>query len=618
MRTLGAIAALLMLPVVTFARNEKPPKPDPAPKPDFSAFKHKLSKDDQIRQAASRLTYGPRPADLEAIGKIGVKKWMDQQLHPERIAENPELARKLEPLESLRMTSADAERNFPNPQLIRSIAAGREKMPEDPVTRAAIERVVRRVRQNRNNANDSSPLEPATPLESLLTRDQIRTLRTGNLEERKAILDAVAEEKMDDVAIALPQGMRFQLLPAASPELRRKLMLLNAPQQLISFDLTEGKLYRAILSNRQLEEQLVDFWYNHFNVFLDKGADRYMVPSYERDTIRPHVLGRFRDLLEATAKSPAMLFYLDNWQSVGTNTQRRPGATKSGAARPQRGLNENYARELMELHTLGVDGGYTQKDVTEVARCFTGWTIRAPREGGGFFYNDKVHDKGEKVVLGEKIAAGGGQDDAEKVMDILAKHPSTARFVSRKLAQRFVADEPPPKLVEKMAKTFRQSKGDIRAVLKTMFTSDEFFSEGTYRTKIKTPLEMVVSAVRATGADVDFVFPLANQLSQFGQPLYRKLEPTGYSNSSSEWVSSASLLARMNFALNLAQNKVAGIKVDPAQFDADAAALARKLLLSDPATQTLEAIAKATADQKQPNPAFTAGLVLGSPEFQKR
>jgi uncharacterized protein (DUF1800 family) len=616
MRTL-VVFALLPIQAITPAgllAKEKS-KTEPVPKADFTAFKHKLSKDDQIRQAANRVTFGPRPSDLEAIEKLGVKKWIDQQLRPERIPENPELAKKLEPLESLRMSSADAERNFPNPQLIRAIAAGREKMPEDPVTRAAVERLVRRVKQNKKgDNNDNGPLEPATPLDSLLTREQIRSLRTGTLEERRTILAAIPEDKVDDVAIAMPQGLRFQILAAATPELRRKLMLLNAPQQLIAFDLTEGKLYRAILSNRQLEEQLVDFWYNHFNVFLDKGADRFMVPTYERETIRPHVLGRFRDLLEATAKSPAMLFYLDNWQSVGTDTQRR----RPGAARPQRGLNENYARELMELHTLGVDGGYTQKDVTEVARCFTGWTIKAPREGGGFWYNDKVHDKGEKVVLGQKIPAGGGQDDAEKVLDILAKHPSTALFVSRKLAQRFVADEPPPKLIEKMAKTFRQSKGDIRAVMKTMLTSDEFFSEGAYRNKMKTPLEMVVSAVRATGADVDFVFPLANQLNQFGQPLYRKLEPTGYSNASAEWVNSASLLARMNFALNLAQNKVAGIKVDATQFDQDAAMTARKLLQADPAPQTLEAIAKATADQKTPNPAFTAGLVLGSPEFQKR
>jgi uncharacterized protein (DUF1800 family) len=594
---------------------------EPSPTASYRAFQKKLLPEQRILHAVSRLTYGPRPGDIEQIQALGVKKWIDQQLHPERIRENPELARKLEPLESLRMTSAQAERSFPNPQLIRAIMAGREKMPEDPVTRAAVERVMRRVRASKGGPGqngDDARLEPLAPLETLLTREQIRTLRTGTLEQRREILASIPEDKKDDLAIALPPGMRFQVLPAASPELRRKLLLLTAPQQLIAFDLAEGKLYRAILSHRQLEEQLVDFWYNHFNVFLDKGADRYMVPSYERDAIRPHVLGRFRDLLEATAKSPAMLFYLDNWQSVGADVQRRGPLARQA----RRGLNENYARELMELHTLGVDGGYTQKDVTEVARCFTGWTIRPPREGGGFFYNDRVHDKGEKIVLGVRIPAGGGQDDAEKVLEILAKHPSTARFISRKLAQRFVADDPPPKLIERMAKTFRKTNGDIWAVVKVMVTSDEFFSEGAYRAKVKTPLEMVVSAVRALGADVDFAFPLANQLNQFGQPLYRKLEPTGYSNLSSEWVNSASLLARMNFAMSLTQNRVPGVSVNAARFGDEPASAARLLLPSGASVQTLAAIETALADQQadqvEKRPAIVTGLILGSPEFQKR
>ena len=390
---------------------------------------------------------------------------------------------------------------------------------------------------------------------------------------------------------------------------QRKLLLLTAPQQLVAFDLSEGKLYRAILSNRQLEEQLVDFWYNHFNVFLDKGADRYLVPTYEREAIRPHVLGKFRDLLEATAKSPAMLFFLDNWESVGA-TPRRPNAKQ-----PARGLNENYARELMELHTLGVDGGYTQKDVTEVARCFTGWTIRQPREGGDFFYNDRVHDKGEKIVLGVKIPAGGGKDDAEKVLDILARHPSTARFISRKLAERFVSDDPPQKLIDKMAKTFRDKNGDIREVMKTMLTSDEFFSQAAYRAKVKSPFEMIVSAVRATGAQVDFAFPLANQIAQLGQPLYRKLEPTGYSDANSEWVSSAALLARMNFALSLAQNKVQGSKVDASLFGGDPSEVARRVLFTDAKPETLAAIEKQTQGATS---APVVGLMLGSPDFQRR
>ncbi len=569
----------------------------------------KLSKDDQVIHALNRLTFGPRPGDVEAVRKMGVKKWIDLQLHPERIVENPELAQRLAPLESLRLSQADTERNYPNPQMIRAIAAGRQAMPEDPVTRAAVERVVRRFKVKKDAA-DNGPLEPAIPLEQLLTREQIKTLRSGTVEQKRALIATIPEDQIDDLAIALPQGLRFQLLPAVEPTLRRKLMLLNAPQQLVAFDLSEGKLYRAILSNRQLEEQLVDFWYNHFNVFLDKGAERYLVPTYERETIRPHVLGKFRDLLEATAKSPAMLFFLDNWESVGT-----PKPQRGNAKRPARGLNENYARELMELHTLGVDGGYTQKDVTEVARCFTGWTIRQPREGGDFFYNDKVHDKGEKTVLGVKIPEGGGKEDAEKVLDILARHPATARFISKKLAQRFVSDDPPQKLIDKMAKTFRDKNGDIREVMKTMLTSDEFFSEAAYRAKVKTPFEMIVSAVRATGAQVDFAFPLANQIAQLGEPLYRKLEPTGYSDANNEWVNSAALLARMNFALSLAQNKVPGSKLDAALFSGAPADVARQVLFTDAKPETLAAI------EKQTQGATTApvvGLMLGSPDFQRR
>ena len=251
----------------------------------------------------------------------------------------------------------------------------------------------------------------------------------------------------------------------------------------------EGKLLRAVYINRQLEEVLTDFWFNHFNVNLDKGADRYMVTTYERDVIRPHVLGHFKDLLLATAQSPAMLFYLDNWQSVGPDT--RPNSKRT-----LQGLNENYGRELMELHTLGVDGGYTQQDVTEVARCFTGWTIREPA-GGGFEFNEKIHDKGEKQVLGVTIPAGGGMSDGLRVIDILAHHPSTAPFISKSLAIRFVSDDPPEALVGRWPQRFSKTDGDLREVMRTMIYSPEFWDPANFRSKMKSPLEMVASAVRA-------------------------------------------------------------------------------------------------------------------------
>jgi uncharacterized protein (DUF1800 family) len=381
----------------------------------------------------------------------------------------------------------------------------------------------------------------------------------------------------------MPAGMRQNMFNVAPPELRRRLEMANGPQQVVQRDLMESKLLHAVYGNRQLEEVLTDFWYNHFNVFLDKGADRYMVTQYERDVIRPHVLGKFRDLLAATAKSPAMLFYLDNWQSVGPNAPQ--GRGRQGGQGP-RGLNENYGRELLELHTLGVDGGYTQKDVTEAARCFTGWTILQPQRGGNFVFNRRAHDDGEKTVLGGKIPAGRGIDDGEKVLDIVAHHPSTARFISKKLAMRFVVDDPPQALVDRMAETFTRTDGDLRAVMRTMLESKEFFSVAAYQSKLKSPLEVVASAARALNADVDFAFPLANQVAQLGEPLYRKQEPTGYSNNSQEWLNSAGLMARMNFALQLADNKVPGVKVD------------------------------STKAAKPDDP--IAGIALGSPEFQKR
>ncbi len=585
---------------------------------DAKRFQEKLTKDEQVLHALDRLTFGPRPGDVEIVKKMGVKKWIDLQLHPEKIAESPTLEAKLAPLETLRMTQGDTEASYPTPQMIRQVAQGRQPLPEDPIARAAVERQVRRIKVKKDE-KDADPVQPAVPLEQLLTQAQIRTLRNGKPEEKKEVLAAIPQGQIDDVVIAMPPPMRNQLMPIAPEVLRRKFMLSNAPQQLIAYDLSEGKLYRAILSNRQLQEQLVDFWYNHFNVFLDKGNDRFMVASYEREAIRPHVLGHFRDLLESTATAPAMLFYLDNWQSVAPDVARRgPGGKQT------RGLNENYGRELLELHTLGVDGGYTQKDVTEVARCFTGWTIKDPRGGSTFFYNDRVHDKGEKVVLGVTIPAGGGRDDGEKVLDIIARHPSTARYISKELAQRFVSDNPPQALIDRMAKTFTDSNGDIRAVMNTMVTSKEFLSQGAYQSKVKTPFEMIVSSIRATGAQVDYAFPLADRIAKLGQPLYRKQEPTGYSTANAEWINSAALLARMNFALDLTQNKVQGTKVDQARFNQDPAHTARLMLFTNPTAPTRDAIDKAIADQKAknpktpPSPALVAGLVIGSPDFQRR
>ncbi|HXD18637.1 MAG TPA: DUF1800 domain-containing protein [Vicinamibacterales bacterium] len=364
---------------------------------------------------------------------------------------------------------------------------------------------------------------------------------------------------------------------AATPQERRRF----ARRQVET--LASAKLVRAMYSERQLQEVLVDFWFNHFNVYAAKGRTAIYLPAYERDVIRPHVFDRFRELLEADAKSPAMLFYLDNWVSTavdrdrgsgirdpqvqGSKIQRRgragripdPGSripvTRANAKKRPRGLNENYGRELLELHTLGVDGGYTQADVTEVARAFTGWTID---RDGRFRFVAALHDNGEKTVLGHRIKASG-QDEGEQVLDILASHPSTAHHIAFELAQRLVADEPPPALVERAAARFRDTGGDLREVVKTIVTSPEFLAPEARGAKFKTPFELVVSAVRTTGAEVDDARAFVQTLQQLGQPLYMCQPPTGYKDTADAWVSAGGLVTRMNFATRLASGNMPGV-----------------------------------------------------------
>jgi uncharacterized protein (DUF1800 family) len=542
-------------------------------------FLQEIPKDKRIEHALNRLTFGPRPGDAAQVKSIGMKAWIDQQLHPNRIEENPVLIEKLKTFDTLTMSAERLVREYPSPQILKMMASGQMPLPTDPDKRMMIQKRLAKYEKEGDQPALNAPPDPQA-LRAMLTVDQIRGLRQGTTEQRLSFFQTLPVEKQDEVLEAMP-GVRQALAVMGTPEIRRRVELLIGPQQVVYRDLAEAKMLRAVYSNRQLEEQLNDFWYNHFNVFADKGADRYLVTEYERDAIRPHVLGKFRNLLEATAKSPAMLFYLDNWQSVGPNAPQPRGQGNKA----RRGLNENYGRELMELHTLGVDGGYTQKDVTEVARCFTGWTIIQPQRGGRFVFNPRLHDNGEKVILGVTIPAGGGESDGERVLDILAHSPATAHFISKKLAMRFVADDPPATLVNRMADVFLKTDGDIRQVMAAMIDSKEFWSAGAYRSKVKSPFEMVASAVRAASASVDVAFPLVNQVAQLGEPLYRKLEPTGYSNSSAQWANSAGLMARMNFALQLASNKVPGVKVE-----------------TDPAK----------ADDA------LAGVPLGSPEFQKR
>jgi uncharacterized protein (DUF1800 family) len=444
-----------------------------------------------------------------------------------------------------------------------------------------------------------------------------------------------------------------------TPRQKEEMQALQNPQGVVVGELQQAKILRAAYSERQLEEVMTDFWFNHFNVFIGKNLDRYYVTQYEYETIRPHALGKFKDLLVATAKSPAMLIYLDNAESIGPHslaaegevrrtryvrrgpfnfpvevTEQRPQNQKNKKKTP--GLNENYGRELMELHTLGVDGGYTQKDVTEVAKVFTGWTVKEPRQGGEFDFIDRRHEPGDKIVLGHKIKEGG-EKEGMQVLDMLAHHPSTAHFIAKKLATRFVSDDPPESLVRKMADTFLKSDGDIREVLRTMFNAPEFWTPEAYRAKIKTPLEFVVSAIRSTGADIDNAMPLVQTVNRMGMPLYQMQPPTGYSAKNDAWESTSALLNRINFALALGSGRFPGTKLDanamlgsnePPDAQAEVGVLEQALLGGDVSEKTHSTILRQLDDpqvagrggnaNRPPNAGVIAALILGSPEFQKR
>jgi uncharacterized protein (DUF1800 family) len=524
-----------------------------------------LNQEEAILHALNRLGFGPRPGQVEQIEKTGLENWIQAQLHPENISD-PVVDARLAQFPALGLSASGLLDQYP-PQ---EIAAKRLGMKVD--------------------------------------------------EYQKHLQDLAKQ----------PGGMNS--LPFKD-------------QNQIVNELMEAKMVRAVYSERQLAEQLSDFWFNHFNIFVYKDADRWYLIPYERDAIRPHVLGKFRDLLEATAKSPAMLFFLDNSSSADPHAfdrlklhpaRARPGE-KLPPLGPRRGLNENYGRELMELHTLGVDGGYKQEDVIEVARAFTGWTIESPRENPVFYFDERIHDPDPKRVLGKKIK-GGGIKDGEQVLDLLVKNQNTARHISLQLAEHFVSDDPPPALVARLAKTFEKSKGDIRAVMTTMIYSPEFWSRTAFRAKVKTPFELVASTTRALGADVDQPLPLAQWVARIGEPLYQCLPPNGYSDKAATWVSTGALLNRVNFAVALTNNKVRGAQVDiNSLVGADVQANPHLALerveaeflagqVSDSTHTTLEKEmieprilgAKLDDPVTQVNVGLITGLVLGSPEFQKR
>ncbi|HSY49033.1 MAG TPA: DUF1800 domain-containing protein [Thermoanaerobaculia bacterium] len=537
---------------------------------------NKLNDRQRALHVLNRLAFGPRPGDVEAVMKDGVDTWIEQQLHPEAIPD-------------------------------RAVQARVDALPTMTLSNSQI----------------------------------LRTYYAPVLEARK---EAKAEAKDGEVDKKDVRREMMRDVPA------------NQKPQVVMNELVEQRILRAAESDRQLNEVMVDFWMNHFNVFSGKGIDRFLLTSYERDVIRPHIWGRFEDLLMATAKSPAMLFYLDNARSVAA-IENRPMEPQRGGFfggrfgryrmmappraqnKQQGGLNENYAREIMELHTLGVDAGYTQKDVTELARVLTGWTITSRRDGGeegaAFIFRPRLHDVGPKVVMGIRFAPGGGIEEGERMIHVLAHHPATAHHIAYELCRRLVADEPPPALVDRVAKRFLATDGDLRETVRAILKSPEFWDPAVYRAKVKSPFEYTISAVRAVNAQITDPSAIARSLQQIGEPLYGAQPPTGYSDKADVWINTGALMNRLNFALSLAANKLPGVHGDvvsliPAAQAADAShsveALALALTGGTLTEETRNTIKSRIVERKAPaeDPwdntqlPTVAGLILGSPEFQRQ
>ncbi len=482
-------------------------------------------------------------------------------------------------------------------------------------------------------------LHPGPPIEDPLVLQQLEGLPTTRMSDSELILAferpiqnarKVAEKEVHESGdSAATAREREQLVDGLVPAASRPPRVLD--------ELTRARVLRAVSTDAQLNEVLVDFWMNHFNVFAGKDAGRAMLPTFERDVIRPHIWGCFRDLLLATARSPAMLSYLDNTQSVAA-AENRPGAPPLPpipfAGKPHPGLNENYARELLELHTMGVDGGYSQGDVTELARVLTGWSVAPPEEGGGFLFRFAVHDVCPKTILARKLTEGRGIDEGEEMIDFLARHPATARHISWKLCHRFVRDDPPGGLVDRVAAVFLSTDGDLRQVLRAIVTSPEFFAPSNYRAKVKTPFEYVVSSIRAAAVSTDGGGALAQQIARLGEPLYLCAPPTGFGDSARDWINTGSLLARWNFALDLAGGRVANARIDfdrlltpGARRNADEAfsVLEEAFFAGDLSSETRRAVRECVLDNEPGAPAGTdarirplLALLLGSPEFQRR
>jgi len=542
---------------------------------------------DRARQALNRLTFGARPGDLAAVQRMGVKAWVERQLHPERIPDGSADS-VLDRLEISHKSAFELAADHPQ--------ANEVGLSPQQLQQQRAETTMMRPKAAKDSA---SPMVELASMRAEAARASRRSTEAGDLGRQRA---AVTREIAPSI------------------------------------------LLRATLSDRQLLEVMTVFWENHFSVSADKMPNPFTLVDYDR-TIRAHALGKFRDLLGAVATSPAMLFYLDNFQSAVDSLH--PNATEwkieeRRAAHPplgdtslirlvkrrRSGLNENYARELMELHTLGVDGGYTQKDVQEVARCLTGWGLDNFLFGGSFAFQPTLHDGGEKTVLGVLIPGGRGIEDGQQVLDILARHPSTAHHIAKKLVVHFVSDSAPPALVERAAKTYLRTDGDIREVMRTIITSPEFNDRAAYRTKVKTPFELVASILRATNAAPDTTPQSAQIIARLGQPIFGRATPDGWPDQGAAWMNTGALLNRVNLGAQVGSNQIANIAIStwkPGQALLEATpekqvdGIIDALLSGDTSPETRSAmLAVQTPAGTSQRIGDLVSIAIGSSDFQRR
>ena len=690
-------------------------RPEYKSKAKLSAAKPKLEAltpltDRQLaEQMLDRFTFGARPGDVDRILAMGAGNWFEQQLNPQSIPDN-DLQRRLNDYPTLNMSPQQALATFPDRGTIQRVADGRQPMPTDPLLVSVYQVQIAKLHQEQAarqpDASGNLPPEPSDAEKAAVKQElQATAMRlAGELlalprNQRMAAVLAMSVEDRIALTGNVSGDQKNLLMAEFNPREREAFLAMGSgigAQYWTGQELAQAKMVRAILSERQLQEVMTDFWFNHFNIYIGKDSDQWYTTAYERDAIRANALGKFSDLLLATAQHPAMLVYLDNWLSIGPDSLANGVNPANPRSRPgNRGLNENYGREVMELHTVGVNGGYSQADVTNLSAILTGWTVNNPGLAGGFQYDARRHEPGTKVWMGQRIGSGpvfviqggseqtavkaanaapemqdetmmggmgtdpmeqkaaamanasgnAGMREGLEALNALAHSPATAHFISWKLAQRFVADDPPEALVQRMAKTFLSTGGDIKAVLRTMAESPEFNSTKYFRNKVKTPMEFLASAYRATLTDPTNPQALVNTMRTMGMPLYNAVPPTGYYITADKWMNTGALVDRLNFAVQLTGGKFAGQRFDAAKMvalglmsepkldashSADSGAavtlgiLEKTLVGGDVSAKTQALIEQQMADAQKSGMAQSdllnqmTALVMGSPEFQVR